>query len=603
MLTIRTISCALAALLLAGCANTPLAVAASGAEPVAEAEGAARELDRLADEAWEWVLETDSTLRDAAGLPFVGIKDITLEETRKDAAYAATRLSRLDAIPSQLLDPDRELTRQFLVKFYSDIVQGPDNWLLDFSITPYSGVLPLSGLFEFATKRPLDTHEQRDEYLFLLEEIAARLAQMESRTRAQEAAGILLPQPAIGSLRATYSALAASTPKRLVPDAARLEPLPPEEREAFADKARAIANGPIAQGLERMVDLLGEDYIARAPAGIGLAQYPGGPERYRRAIATYTTLDVAPEQLHERGLALVVETQARLAAIRREVGFSGTQAEFHAMLNSDARFRVADVAALEALYREQIARIEPQVPKYFSCLPRAGYDIRRIPEASEGGVAFGYYEKPSSVEPKGLFRYNAANLDRRSMVQAAAINFHELIPGHHFHLALQAENQNLPTIRREYATLRLTGYNEGWAQYGANLAVEMGAVTDPYERYGLVATDAMMAARLVVDTGVNSLGWDVDRARDYLVDHTMMTPDQASAEVLRYATDVPGQALGYKLGHERIETLRRRAEAALGEDFDIRAFHETALAPGALPLDVLEGHVDRWITSVIAARD
>jgi uncharacterized protein (DUF885 family) len=199
------------------------------------------------------------------------------------------------------------------------------------------------------------------------------------------------------------------------------------------------------------------------------------------------------------------------------------------------------------------------------------------------------------VEPFGLFRYNGANLDKRSMVQAAAINFHELIPGHHFHLALQAENPQLPMIRREYATLRLSAYNEGWAQYAANLAVEMGALKDPYEHYGLVSTDAMMAARLVVDTGVNALGWDFDRARDYLVDHSLMSPEQAAAEVLRYATDVPGQALAYKLGHERFSQLRKRAEAELGEDFDRRAFHDALLAPGAVPLDVLEAHMDFWV--------
>ncbi|MFN7399666.1 MAG: DUF885 domain-containing protein, partial [Sandaracinobacter sp.] len=311
----------------------------------------------------------------------------------------------------------------------------------------------------------------------------------------------------------------------------------------------------------------------------------------------YTTMQVSPAELHALGLRLVADTQTRLAAIRTRLGFTGTQAEFHRMLDTDPRFRVANDAALEALYREQIARIEPHVPTYFGRLPKAPYSIRRIPAANERGVAFGYYEKPSSVEPSGLFRYNGADLDRRSMVQAAAINFHELIPGHHFHLALQAENRELPMIRRKLASLRLSAYNEGWAQYAANLAVEMGALKDDYELYGLVATDAMMAARLVVDTGVNALGWTFDRARTYLVDHTLMSPQQASAEVLRYATDVPGQALGYKLGHQRILGLRRRAEAALADDFDRRAFHDAVLAPGALPLDVLDAHIGRWIAS------
>jgi uncharacterized protein (DUF885 family) len=575
----------------------PSAAASAGAKTRAPAgrDAAAREIADLAEATWQWVLASDNGLRDAQGLPFVGIKDIDRAEAERDARFARQQIAALEAIDPAVLCPDDDITRRFLLKFHQDVAEGPDNWLNDFAITPYSGVLPVSGLLEFAAKRPLTTPAERAEYLRLLAEIGDRLDEMRDRTLAQQAAGIYLPKPTIGSLRGTWSALAGGVEARLALDEARLPGLSTEERQAYAEQVHTLAVGRIGGGMTAIAALLDEDYEAQAPTVIGLAQYPGGRERYRRAIATYTTLEISPEALHALGLTLVEDTQQRLAAIRAELGYEGTQAEFHRMLESDPRFRVADTAALEALYREQIARIEPHIPAYFGRLPKAGYDIRRIPAANEGGVAFGYYEKPSSVEPLGLFRYNGAGLDKRSMVQAAAINFHELIPGHHFHLALQAENEGLPMIRREYATLKLSAYNEGWAQYAANLAIEMGALKDPYEHYGLVALDAMMAARLVVDTGVNALGWDFARAHRYLVDHTMMSADQASAEVLRYATDVPGQALGYKLGHEKFLELRRRAEAALDDDFDLRAFHDAVLAPGALPLDVLDAHVNAWI--------
>lgn len=558
-------------------------------------ETGAEAVARIADETWQWVLESDNGLRDAAGLPFNGIKDITLEEARRDAAFANSRIAALRAIDPATLSPDDEITRRFLLKFHEDVAQGPDNWITDFAITPYSGVLGLTGLLEFASKRPLATPAERAEYLHLIAEIGDRLDQMLGRTSAQRDAGIYLPKPAIPSLRATYAVLAGGVEARLVPGADRLTGMPASERDAYVAEARSLATGRVVAGMAAIASLLDPDYEARAPEAIGLAQYPGGRERYRRAIATYTTMETSPEALHALGLELVADTQRRLADIRAELGFTGTQAEFHRMIESDPRFRVADAAALEALFREQIARIEAHIPDYFGRLPKAGYDIRRIPAASEGGVAFGYYEKPSSVEPVGLFRYNGANLDKRSMVLAAAMNFHELVPGHHFHLALQAENEGLPTIRRELASLKLSAYNEGWAQYAANLAVEMGALKDPYEHYGLVALDAMMAARLVADTGVNALGWDFDRARDYLVENTLMSPEQAAAEVLRYATDVPGQALAYKLGHERFVQLRKRAEAELGPDFDLKAFHDAVLAPGAVPLDVLDAQVDMWI--------
>lgn len=557
----------------------------------AEAEAVAR----IADDTWQWLLESDNGLRDAAGLPFNGIKDITLEEAKRDATFARGRIAALREIDPAILLPDDEVTRQFLLKFHEDLAQGPDNWINDFAITPYSGVLGLSGLMEFASKRPLATKAERAEYLHLIAEIGDRLDQMLDRTVDQRDAGIYLPKPAIPSLRATYVALAGGVEARLVPGADRLTGIPAAERDAYISEARSLATGRVAAGMAAIASLLDPGYEARAPEAIGLAQYPGGRERYRRAIATYTTMEASPDALHAMGLELVADTQRRLAEIRAELGFTGTQAEFHHLLETDPRLRVADVAALEAMFREQTARIEPHIPEYFGRLPKARYDIRRIPTANEGGVAFGYYEKPSSVEPVGLFRYNGANLDKRSMVLAAAINFHELIPGHHFHLAIQAENEQLPAIRRELASLKLSAYNEGWAQYAANLAVEMGALTDPHEHYGLVALDAMMAARLVADTGVNALGWDFVRARNYLVENTLMSPEQAGAEVLRYATDVPGQALAYKLGHEHFVKLRKRAEAELGPEFNLRAFHDAVLAPGAVPLDVLATHVDIWI--------
>lgn len=578
----------------------PVAQASEPPAPAAEAgeaEQPSRIVAAIAEETWQGVLASDNALRDAAGLPFVGVKDIDRAEAERDAATARRLLARLRVIDPAAITPDEEITRQFLIKFNEDVAAGPDNWLLDFAITPYSGVLPLNGLIEFASKRPLDTPEQRAEYLWLLAEIGDRLDQMKERTIAQREAGIYLARPAIASLRATYLALAGGAEARLVPGPARLAAMSESDTESFTAAARGVAAARITAGFTDIAALLDADYESRAPAAIGLSQYLGGRERYRRAIATYTTTDQSPEQLHALGLALVADTQRRLADLRGQVGFAGSQADFHRMLDTDPRFRVTDAAALEALFLEQTARIEPHIPRYFGRQPKAGYGIRRIPATSEGGVAFGYYEKPSSVEPLGLFRYNGANLDTRSMVQAAAINYHELIPGHHFHLALQSENTALPPIRRDLASLRLSAYNEGWAQYAANLAIEMGAVTDPYEHYGLVALDAMMAARLVVDTGVNALGWDFAQARDYLVAHTMMSPEQASAEVLRYATDVPGQALAYKLGHEKIAGLRREAEAELGAAFDIRAFHDTVLAPGAVQLDVLEAHVRTWIAT------
>ena len=588
--------------LLAGCTTarmttsrgTPAADGSSAMQPRASANSSAQQLDRLAATAWQWWLVNDAGLRNSVGLPFTGNHDLGLRQAQRDAAFARRQLVELQLLGAAELDPERETTRRFLVKTWEDVAQQPDNWVYDFVITPYSGVLPLTSLIERAAAQPVQSRRERIDHLFVLAEIGRLLEQMAAKTRLQAEAGIRLPRAALPSLRATYRAVAASATKLRAPGEPEAS-LPPREVQDYRRRVEQLVDGPIQRGFAAILSVLDDDYAASAPESVGLGHYAGGEARYRRAIVTYTGFRGGPAELHQRGLELTADLQLRMAAVRRRLGFEGSREEFHAFLNHDARFKAGDVETLEKSYREQLARIEVHVPQYFSRLPRAGYGIRRIPGANEGAVAFGYYEPPGKSEPLGLFRFNGANLDQRSMVQSAAINFHELVPGHHFHLALQAENEALPRIRRNFVSLKLSAFNEGWAQYAANLAEEMGALKDDYELYGLLATDAMMSARLVVDTGLNALGWDLDRARRYLLDNTLMSPEQVSAEVLRYATDVPGQALAYKLGHVRILQLRQRTRQTSGDCFDVRQFHDAVLSGGALPLEVLEWRVDHWL--------
>ncbi|MFN7399699.1 MAG: DUF885 family protein, partial [Sandaracinobacter sp.] len=249
-------------------------LAAAAPPAPANPDDARRAVARIADESWQWVLATDNALRDAAGLPFAGVKDIDIADARKDADFASTHLATLRAIDPKLLDSNDEITRQFLLKLHEDVAQGPDNWLFDFAITPYSGVLPLNGLVEFASKRPLATPAQRADYLRLLAELGDRIDQMHARTVAQREAGIYLPKPAIPSLRATYQALAAGLDARLVPDAGRLGGLQADERAAYAAEVGSMVQVRLATPITAIATLLGPDYEAKAPAAIGLSQYP-----------------------------------------------------------------------------------------------------------------------------------------------------------------------------------------------------------------------------------------------------------------------------------------------------------------------------------------
>ena len=213
-------------------------------------------------------------------------------------------------------------------------------------------------------------------------------------------------------------------------------------------------------------------------------------------------------------------------------------------------------------------------------------------------MTYGYYQAPTASDPRGYYFYNGSRLKDRSLLNAAALVYHELVPGHHFQMSLQLENGDLPSFRRES---RWTAYTEGWGEYASSLAGEMGMYDDPYDRAGRLMMDAFVSTRLVVDTGMNALGWTRARAVAYMKENTLESDGQIATEVLRYSCDIPGQALAYKMGSEKIRELREKAGRELGSAFDVRRFHDAVLGSGPLPLAVLERHID-WFIEAEKAR-
>jgi uncharacterized protein (DUF885 family) len=325
---------------------------------------------------------------------------------------------------------------------------------------------------------------------------------------------------------------------------------------------------------------------------VGLGQYPGGPESYLRRIGYETGLHLTPQQIHERGLGVVEDLERQLRAVRDGLGFKGDRATFDQRLRSDPKFYAKSPEELEAHYLSALQRIEPHIPEYFSLRPKAPYSVKRIDAASETGMTFGIYHEPTPQDPRGYYLYNGSNLDKRPLFQATHLIFHELIPGHHFQVALMQENESLHPVCK---ILFQNAFAEGWAEYAAQLAAEMGGYPDPYEKYGHLVTQTFLASRLVADTGMNALGWSLEKARQYMREHDFDSDELIATETLRYSTDWPGQALDYRLGYDAFWTGRKKAEAALGKRFDIRAFHAMAIGYGMMPLDVLEEHIDWFI--------
>jgi uncharacterized protein (DUF885 family) len=348
----------------------------------------------------------------------------------------------------------------------------------------------------------------------------------------------------------------------------------------------------VAPAFDRLAAFMESTYRARASAGVGLSQYPGGREYYQFLIRRHTGLPLTPEQIHAIGVEEVTRLEAALDQVRRDAGFSGSLQDFHKYLRTDRRFMAKSAEDIGDRMMKAIARIEPKVDAFFPLKPQAPYGVKRLDPALEPSMTYGYYEMPAGSEKRGNYRFNGSKAEERSVLMAEAVIYHELVPGHHFQIMLQRENTSLIPYRRSAA---FTAYTEGWGEYASDVAGEMGMYADPYARAGRLAMDLFLSTRLVVDTGMNALGWSREKAMAYMREHTFESDLQIDTETLRYSVDTPGQALAYKMGTRKIHELRDLAAAKLGASFDLKAFHGHLLRYGAMPLGVLEGHVNCFV--------
>ena len=366
-----------------------------------------------------------------------------------------------------------------------------------------------------------------------------------------------------------------------------------------ADKARLTqeyrtATQDIYAAHTRMRDFLRDEYLPVARDSVGLSQMKGGEALYRQLIESTTTLPLEPDYLHELGLSEVARIKDGLEEIKAEVGFEGTLNEFFDFVRTDAQFKPESREALTQSYYDIGKQVDEKIGEYFSLLPKSELEIRPYEPFREQFSAGGSYQSgaPDGSRP-GIFYFNAYDLPSRLTTGNVTLYLHEGAPGHHFQISLAQENADLPAFMRFGGT---TAFIEGWALYAETLGYEMGFFDDPWNRYGTLQDEQLRAMRLVVDTGLHAKGWTREQAIDFMLENSGMTRTEVVAEVERYIA-IPSQALAYKVGALKIQDLREKAAKALGDDFDIKAFHAQVLNTGGLPLPVLEAKIDRWIAA------
>ena len=375
------------------------------------------------------------------------------------------------------------------------------------------------------------------------------------------------------------------------------ESLSDDEWDEVSSEIRAAIESSVIPSYRKFAEFLRDEYVPACRGPVGAAAMPGGRAFYRDRVNLFTTIEISPEELHETGLQENSRIRAEMEAIREQVEFEGDLPAFLQHLRTDPKFypKTADELLREVALI--LKRADGRLPELFGRLPRIPYGIRVIPDYIAPQTTSAYYWPPATDGSRAGFYYiNTYNLSARPLYQLEALSLHEAVPGHHLQLALQAELTELHPMSRESG---FTAFIEGWALYSERLGKEIGFYKDPYQEFGRLSMEAWRASRLVVDTGIHWMGWSRERAIAYMTENTALSEHNIVAEVDRYI-GWPGQALAYKTGELVIRRLRAEAEEALGERFDVRAFHDRVLEAGSIPLPLLEERVEEWIESELA---
>ena len=554
------------------------------------ADEAAAVLAEVGQEWFQLNLEEEPWQQELAGVP-IRIPDFGPEHALNLILRARAMLDRLSTVDESALDHADWISLETLRWDLERFIEWRQLRHRSPMFTPYmfNGIGPHGVL----RSMQLTSAQDAERYLALASDYADLVGDLLDLARAQVENDWVVAEPALDQLIGLWTNYAENPQVSIFAACADSESLAQEIPENFCDRLDAVVEAEVEPALRKFVDYLSNPYREAAPSDVGLGRYPGGDDAYRALMRYHVTYDVDPQEAHERGLRMLESAQARMAELRPQIGLPDDAAEAHELLKKDPRVLAKSPEEVEARLMVFIERLKPRLGEAFDLMPKAPYGLKRLDPSLEGSKTFGHYNPPTPQEERGLYYYNGSKLDERPLITAGSLIYHELIPGHHFQVALQMENEDLPRWRSDLTFH--SGFTEGWAEYGSSLMMEMGLYETPLEEYGRLASECFFGNRLVVDTGLHAMGWTLEQAREATRRNTLMSDLEIQTETLRYSTDLQAQALAYALGAAKIRDLREHAKSELGDAFDLRAYHRTVLENGSVPLSVLEKHIDWWI--------
>ncbi|WP_265530659.1 DUF885 domain-containing protein [Sphingomicrobium marinum] len=527
---------------------------------------------------------------------------LTPEYNAAEIAAAKDELASLRAIPREALSPTDQIAYDVFEYNRENTLEGYEPEIL--ALTEVRPVNHFAGFHTFYPTfasaqgaAPFNTVEDYENNLKRHRQYAALNDRVIAKFRQGMDSGVLETKLTIANVISqldTQLALPLAQSPLMGPVNNFPESFSEAERERLSAEYADVVGNVVRPAHQRLRDFLRDEYLPVARDSVGLSQMKGGAKLYEMMIEDSTTLPLSADYLHNLGLREVARIREGMEEVKREVGFDGTLKEFFDFIRTDEQFKPESREWLTQDYYRIGKIVDTMIGDYFNTIPETPLEIRPYEPFREQFQAGGSYQQgnPDGSRP-GIFYFNAYDLPSRTTPGNVTLYLHEGAPGHHFQIMLAAENEDLPAFMRFGGN---TAYVEGWALYSETLGYDMGLFDDPYPRFGTLNDEMLRAMRLVVDTGLHSKGWTREQAIAYMLDNSGMGETDATSEVERYIA-IPTQALAYKVGALKIQELRDKAKAALGDDFDIKKFHDQILMTGALPLPVLEKKIDDWIAS------
>ena len=560
----------------------------------------ADELKAVLDDHWAWTMKNSPVYATMLGVrdydAELGDPSLAAEDRRAREAQAL--IDRLDRIDEGGLSSADRTHRAILRRQLAEQVEGNTFGQRAVTFTTYSSWFQnIAGIGE---DLPFQTRADYESYLARLAAYPAYNDAQIAVTRQGLKDGYAQPCEPLKGFEKTIAGVIVADPtasRFYIPFKRQPSTIADADWAALDSRAPELISGTINPAYKKTLDFYTQEYAPKCRRVAGIGTTPGGAAYYAFRVRAETTTDLTPDAIHKIGLSEVARITAEMEGVARKAGYADRKT-YVQHLRSDPRYYPKSGAELmrEAAYLAKL--IDGWMPKLFGNLPRLPYTVREIPAEIAEGTTTAYYGsgKLTSATP-GVYWVNTSKLDQRPFYELPSLTMHEAVPGHHHQISL-AQELDLPMFRRfGYSS---TAFTEGWALYTERLGIEMGMYDTPAKEMGRLSYEMWRACRLVVDTGLHAKGWTRPQAIQFMLDNTALSRGNIEAEVNRYIT-WPGQALAYKLGELTIRRLRTKAETELGETFDLRAFHDTVLEQGPVPLDVLERHVNEWIAAKKAA--